>query len=405
MEKPLPEALQAARYKLTRTHRYLSSLLMNITFVPKPGLGTLGVDKHWRCYYDPKTVEAWQGEGLATVLYHEANHLLRGHPKRGDHFENKRKGNVAADIEINPDLVEAGMKFPIPGYLLPSTFGLDNSKKLLMEEFYELLPDPEESEDGEEGEEGNGQGPTKGDCGSCTGGKPRDYEDPPPKPGEGPSEGEREIIKRQVAKEIESTVRQQGNVPSGLRRWAEELLHPQVKWTKELASVVRRAMIEVLGKQHRTFRRVSRVASALSGGVVLPGSMAHVPNVAIVFDTSGSMGQSDLAKSISEAKGVLQAIGGAGFGVTTISVDCAVGGVKKVQRVGAISLTGGGGTDMGIGIAAAQEVNPKVDVCIVMTDGFTPWPKEAPPFKTIVVLTQRGAEAKVPPWAKAILVN
>ncbi len=403
LHKPLPETLQAARFQLTRSHRYIAGVLMNMTFVEKEGLGTLGVDKYWRCYYDPLVVEEWKGEGLRAVLYHEVNHLLRGHPKRGEHFEDKEKTNKAGDIEINPDIRDMGMK--LPGQpLFPSTFGLDDHDKKLMEEYYHLIPD----EPGQGKGKGKGKdkpGPGSGECGSCAGGKPRDYEDPAPGEGEGLSEGEREIIKRQVAKEIEATVKQQGNVPAGLRRWAETLLHPQVKWTKELAAQVRRSMIEVMGKQDRTFRRLSRVASALGGGVVLPGSKSHIPSVAIVFDTSGSMGQSDLAKSITEAKGVLQAIGGAGFGVTTISVDCAVGGVRKVQRVSAIELSGGGGTDMGIGIAAAQEVTPKVDVCIVMTDGYTPWPSEAPPFKTIVCLTQKGAENQVPSWAKTIIVN
>lgn len=400
MHKPLPESLQAARFKITRTHRYIAGVLMNMTFVEKEGLGTLGVDKHWRCYYDPQKVEEWKGEGLVAVLYHEVNHLLRKHHKRGEHFDDQHKANCAGDIEINPDIRDIGMK--LPGQpLFPSTFGLDDSDKKLMEEYYHLLPDDPPNPRGKKGK----AMPGSGDCGSCSGGKPRDYEDPEPGEGEGLSEGEREIIVRQVAKEIEAAAKQQGNVPAGLKRWAEQLLHPQVKWTKELAAHVRRSMIEVMGKQDRTFRRISRVASALGGGVVLPGSKSHIPSVAIVFDTSGSMGQTDLAKSIAEAKGVLQAIGGAGFGVTTISVDCQVGGRKKVQRVSAIELSGGGGTDMGVGIAAAMEVTPKIDVCIVMTDGFTPWPSEPPPFKTIVVLTQKGAEKDVPVWAKAIVVN
>jgi aconitase B len=43
---------------------------------------------------------------------------------------------------------------------------------------------------------------------------------------------------------------------------------------------------------------MSRIGSALGGGVVLPGFKAHVPNVGLVQDTSGSMGTDDLQKSI-----------------------------------------------------------------------------------------------------------
>ena len=398
MHKPLPEALQAARFQLTRTHRYISGILMNMTFVEKPGLGTMGVDKYWRCYYDPAKVEEWKGEGLRAVLYHEVNHLLRAHPRRGEHFEDKHKVNCAGDIEINPDVREAGFKLPGQA-LFPSTYGIDDNDKKLMEEYYNLIPDNPQIGQGKPGDK-----PGEGHCGSCAG-EALDCEEGPPEADEGLSEGEKEIIKRQVAKEIENTVKQQGSVPSGLRRWAEALLHPQVKWTKELAAVVRRSMIEVMGRQDRTFRRLSRVGSALGGGVVLPGFKAHVPNVGLVQDTSGSMGTDDLQKSMAETKGVLNALGGAGHGVVYISVDCAIGQKKRINSTAQIQMTGGGGTDMRLGLEAAAELNPKVDICIVMTDGFTPWPVEQPPFKVIIILTQTGAETQVPSWAKWILIN
>jgi predicted metal-dependent peptidase len=89
--------------------------------------------------------------------------------------------------------------------------------------------------------------------------------------------------------------------------------------------------------------------------------------------------------------------------VTYIAVDCTVGSKKRISSTRQIQLSGGGGTDMGIGIQAAIDTKPRVDVCIVLTDGDTPWPAVPPPFKTIVVLT--SGERKVPAWTKAIVVN
>lgn len=393
--KVLPQELQTARYALTRSHAYMSSLLLSLNFIEEPGLGTMGVDKYWRCYYDPKVLKKWSMKELEGVLFHECNHLLRSHPERSEPFEDKMKMNIAEDIEINPDVLASGLTLP-QGCQMPELYGLRDG--LLAEEIYHKLPQSKVV---------NVQlGVANGQCGSCAGNPlPGGIEQGKPASGEGIGTAEQELIKRQVAKEIESTSRQQGNVPAGLKRWAEATLHPQVKWTKELASTVRRSMIEVMGKMDRTFKRPSRVSTALGGRIVLPGSKSYIPNVGLVFDTSGSMGETDLAKSVSEGKGVLAALGGGGHAVTTISVDCSVGSKKRVSNIRNVELSGGGGTDMRIGLREAETIKPRVDVVIVFTDGYTPWPAGPTPFKTIVVLTQTGAEKEVPHWAKYIVVN
>jgi len=402
--KVLPLELQTARYALTRNQPYISSLVLNLNFIEKKGLGTLGVDKWWRCYYDPDIIKVWSLKQLEGVLFHESNHLLRSHPERAESFEDKFRMNVAEDIEINPDVLDSGFELP-PGCPLPRTFNLPED--LLAEEYYEKLPkninsSPQSSDKNDKGK-GNGS-VGNGKCGSCAG-HALEGEEKAPSPGDGISSAEQELIKRQVAKDIESSAKEAGAAPAGLQRWANQLLHPQVKWTKELASVVKRAMMEVMGKQDRTFKRISRLSGALDTKIILPGWKGYFPNVALIFDTSGSMGDTDLAKSIAEAKGVLRAIGGGGFGVVTISVDCAIGTKQRVNSASRISLSGGGGTDMGVGLAEAEKTKPRIDVAIVLTDGYTPWPSLAPPFKTIVVLTQEGAKDSVPSWAKTLMVN
>ncbi len=390
--KALPHELQVARYALSRSHPYISSVLLNLNFIEKEGIGTLGVDKYWRCYYDPTVVTVWPTKQLEGVLFHEVNHLLRSHPERGEHFPEHDKMNIAADMEINPDIIQAGLELP-QGVVFPKH--IHQPDGLLAEEYYHKIPTQTIKV----------SGVGAGKCGSCAGGEAQGFEDEAPKPGEGMSHAEQELVKRMVAKDIEGMGKDAGSVPDGLKRWADATLHPQVKWTKELASVVRRAMIEVLGKQDRTYKRMSRIAGALDSRIVLPGWKAYAPNVALVQDTSGSMGESDLSKSLAETKGVLQALGSTGHTVTYISVDCSVGAKKKISNMRQAVMVGGGGTDMGIGIAEAEKTKPRVDICIVLTDGYTPWPSVPPPFKTIVVLTQSGAEKQVPSWAKYIVVN
>jgi predicted metal-dependent peptidase len=138
--KVLPSELQTARFALTRSHAYMSSLMLSLNFIEEPGLGTMGVDKHWRCYYDPAVLQKWTKDELKGVLFHECNHLLRSHPERSEFFENKHKMNIAEDVEINPDVFSSGLKLP-PGCdrVIPETFGLQDG--MLAEEIYHKLPE------------------------------------------------------------------------------------------------------------------------------------------------------------------------------------------------------------------------------------------------------------------------
>ncbi|MFD8203898.1 hypothetical protein ACFV2G_30780, partial [Streptomyces sp. NPDC059701] len=75
--------LLAARYRAAHDRPYLASALYALTVVPCADVGTMGVDRHWRCYVSPAFVDATPVEELAGVWVHEAAHLLRDHHGRG----------------------------------------------------------------------------------------------------------------------------------------------------------------------------------------------------------------------------------------------------------------------------------------------------------------------------------
>ena len=68
-----------------------------------------------------------------------------------------------------------------------------------------------------------------------------------------------------------------------------------------------------------------------------------------------------------------------------LSCDAQVHAVKRVSRASQIELLGGGGTDMGEGIAQALSLKPRPSVIVVLTDGFTPWPAGAPRGAKVIV--------------------
>jgi predicted metal-dependent peptidase len=109
-----------------------------------------------------------------------------------------------------------------------------------------------------------------------------------------------------------------------------------------------------------------------------------------------------LSVALAEIRGILAAAG-LRDGLDVLSVDAAVNARQRVVHAGTVRLEGGGGTDMGVGLAAAERLSPRPEIAIVVTDGYTPWPEHPPRgIRTIVVKTD--ARGTSPPWARTVVV-
>ena len=136
----------------------------------------------------------------------------------------------------------------------------------------------------------------------------------------------------------------------------------------------------------------------------MPATRRPIPDTAIILDTSGSMFGADMQEALAETKGVIRALGGKG--VRVLATDAEVHSKQKVTRASQIEVLGGGGTDMRVGIKAAGKLKPKVDLCIVLTDGHTPWPLSAPKgMRVIIVVTKGGHTRGVPTWARLVSIK
>jgi predicted metal-dependent peptidase len=382
--------LAAARLWAATRFPYLASGVFGAAVIPSPGSGTVSVDENWRMRADPELTAGWTAAQLGSVLIHHVCHLLRSHGERAQAVttgpEEAHAWVRAADAEINDDLVPAGLD--LPGHpILPEHLGAADG--LLAEQYFEHLRVREAS--------GRSSGSWL-DCGSGADGVPRPGEGPGGLPG-----WQADLLKRQVAQDVMSYARQAGAVPAGLLRWAEQTLNPRVDWRRLLAAELRRAVAQVAGAVDYSYRRPSR-RSAVAGDVVLPALRRPVPEVAVVCDTSGSMHDELLAMVLAEVDGLLRALGLARQ-VRVLACDTAVAPAQRVTSAKQVQLIGGGGTDMGAGIAAAVALRPRPAVTVVLTDGYTPWPAEAPKG-TRVVVGLLGAQAPdAPKWARAVRVD
>lgn len=255
----------------------------------------------------------------------------------------------------------------------------------------------------ESGDQAQTPAPGAGRCGSCATGQPEPWEEGPPEDGNGVSHAESEMIRRDVARQIMEHSQSRGNVPGHWTRWADEKLRPKIDWRKELAAAVRHAVADVAGASDYSYRRPSRRQGQVGNGkVVLPSLRRPVPSVAVVVDTSGSIGDAMLSQALAEISGILKSLGQR-EGVHVLACDAEVQACRRVFRPEQVQLAGGGGTDMSAGLEAAAKLKPTPQVAVVITDGYTPWPDTAPRgMKVIVALTGEG---KTPEWAKTIKIG
>lgn len=438
--------LQAARTRLSERAEstYLNTPLWNLIPVERPGLGTFAVDEYWRLYYDPEL--QWNVEEMCGVLEHEIWHLLNDHASRaktklGKDINNPllaRIWNIAADEAINSVLKEGKVRLPgKPVY--PSNFG--HPPNLSSEQYYDLHAKPEdqggegEDEGQKESPEGEGQAPggsgssqdSKGKSksgknqgakgapppmldGSASDGIQKDWEEPPP--GEMDADGnesapgvqplERELIKRKVAEDILKASQARGDMANGMARWAQQILKPTVDWRRELQSVIRHAVEERAGDTDFSYSRLSRRNPP---GILLPSMVEPVVHPVIVVDTSGSIGDQELQRAMSEVEGVIKSQGY--DEVPVIFCDAVAYQAQRIRKASKGAPVGGGGTDMGEGIKSAVKLRPRPELIIVLTDGYTPWPNNPPPHTKVLVgiLSPKDsnfASVDVPKWSKRI---
>ena len=404
--------LAAARLWAATKFPYLATGVFGAQVVAERGSGAVSVDENWRMHADPELTAAWTPAQLGSVLVHHVCHLLRTHGERaqaaGVRPDEARTWVRAADAEINDDLVPAGLD--LPGRpVLPRDLRAEDG--LLAEQYFDGIRRAQQaSAQGAMGgqEAGNrdrsGQSEWGGaasgwaDCGSGADGMPR----PGQSPGGLPA-WQAELLRQQVAQDVVAHGKEPGTVPAGLLRWAQEILSPKVNWRALLAAELRRAVAEVAGAVDYSYRRPSR-RSAVAGQVVLPALRRPVPEVAVVCDTSGSMTEDLLALVLAEVEGLLRALGLARQ-VRVLACDTAVGPAQRVNSARQVQLIGGGGTDMGAGIAAAAALRPRPAVTVVLTDGYTPWPAEPPKGMRIVVGLIGPQAPAAPLWARAVRVE
>ena len=286
-----------------------------------------------------------------TALKHEALHVALMHPFRRGARQHKR-WNQAGDYVINGKLEDEGGDLGDDWLLSPGFKGMSS------EQVYSQLPDDPPNGGGGGGGEGT---PDKNDN------PDNDVLEAPDK-----SEAAEAQARATVAKAI-NVAKAMGKMPGDLKEILDDILNPKVDWK----DVLRRFMNEV-NKSDYSFARPNR--RMISQGYYLPTrhGMDSMRDIAVVIDTSGSMGDEELKQMFGEVCGAVEDC--CPGRVTVVYCDARVNHVDQFADTptaddvrASAKRVGGGGTDLTRALDWIDENIETPAAVLVMTDGYTPF--------------------------------
>jgi len=424
---------------------YMAAQLFALTPLNDPGVDTFAVDHRHRLYINFDNAIPYGPRFCGEALLHECSHLFGAHYDRandaGITLEQYRSWGLCADFEINDDLRDAGCSRLAAHGVFAAKIGEDDYQTV--EHYWAVLQQQQQQQgrrpqrapgggqgDPQQGEgEGDGESEPYSGCGSGSGGEPA-----PSELGDGEDVGgyaraatDAEVTRTRIA--TAATIRDytasgRGTVPAGLTELAAIILAPpKVPWKAVVASVIRRALARHAGDTDTTYTRRNRrrhnvmlrsttsdgIATGTVSRIVYPGTYSPDPFIALVRDTSGSMGGAELGDAANEIEGIARQCGVRGRQLRVLDVDAAVHEVRDYSGADSIAeVTGRGGTDMVTGIEAALELKPRPDLVIVVSDGYTPWPVEQHRVPLVICLVGAAAEGvreHTPDWATTVVVE
>ena len=361
--------LQKAKISLMRSPKF--ALLSGILMVGRttvedniPTAATNGRDDRFGRGF----VKKLSDKELNFVVAHEAAHKMFRHLTTWTklHDEDHRLANAACDYVINlmlRDLDPSEQIIAMPRYtegpmqgkhmgLIDERFRGMNAKQV-----FDILKEEKEEGAGGDGEGGEG-GIDEHDWG---GAKEMTEED-----------------KKQLARDIDQAIRQgqiahqkvAGSGAGGMDRLLQDLLEPKVDWRELLREYVKAIC---RAKDKSSWRKPNR--RFLSTGVYMPSMIGEkVGHLVIAIDTSGSIGNKELAEFLAEVKGIAEEVNPEK--VDLLYWDCEVAAHEEYDSstvpniVSSTKPRGGGGTSPSCVSQALKEKKIEPECIIILTDGY-----------------------------------
>ena len=327
-------------------------------------------------WYHREFVSKLNDAELRFLILHESYHKLYRHMITWQHLakENAELANMAMDYVINIKLVDdntdefATMTGELAmGCIDPKYRDWDTALV-----YHDLVknPPPQDGNGGGDGKTGigNPDGETVSQPLTSGQGKPIDSHDWDGAKDMTPTEA------NELARDIDEAIRQgalvAGKTGSGGDRDLVELLKPQIDWREVLREFV---TTTCTGSDYSTWQRPNR--RYISAGVYMPSGISEsIGELVIAIDTSGSIGQPELSRFLTEVKEICDTVHPEK--VRILYWDTQVCGDEKYEMhelddlIKSTKPKGGGGTMIECvpEYITKEGINPQA--CIILTDGY-----------------------------------
>lgn len=386
----LGDKLRRARTGLMRDDRAImerSHLLAMRRIEDEPDVATAMTDGI-NLFINVPWIEQFETGQIQFVLLHEARHRMLKHPIRFPEMIERAKLtyptattsslwailNIAADYRINDDLMQDGWINHPPG-------AFDTSGKYrgwsVMRIFMDLLNNAPQQ-----------KAPDWGSCSGLPGGGG----------GKASRDDEREFDQT-VNEQNETSMKiaqKRGTMPGSMKTLVAEA-KAKPDWDKQLPAVLSR----IRGGDDYSMARVSNAARRQR--MVMPGVVGTtLEHVVMGIDTSGSIGQGELALFIQKINSIVRVENP--VRLTIMQVDTRVQDVTELEEgatLPTINVKGRGGTAFQPAFDYVEKMGWTPDCMVYLTDGHAPFDQVIPDYPVIWLITS----GVVPPYGTVIHIH
>jgi predicted metal-dependent peptidase len=347
--------MKRARRKLfeDRNAQFWGTIGLTMPMVPRDDIETMATDSR-SVFYNPEFVMTLSEAECMGVIAHEISHVALQHFARQG-TRDAHTWNMAADYELNPDLIQAGLT------LTQDCLNETRFKGLAAEQIYNVIA-RENEQDKRQGKTprhvpGSGDmiEPTNDDGSPMTGEQLAEL-----------NERNEATVSQALGAARKAGLLAGGHIPTQLVNVsATRNLPNAIDWRQPL-----RAFIDVLGSRQQSWAKLSRRGHAR--GMALPGEKVIRPSlVAFIVDISGSMDTQKVNQALIEAQSALD--DNACDAIDVIYTDTTVKAIDHYEHGEQIQFkaSNGGGTDFAAVMRHIADSDESYAAIVFLTDGQT----------------------------------
>lgn len=415
MINKMPEIISGICVKWQSESPFFAEFLLRFLYTEDENVGTCGISMTKRhrieFVYNNKFISSLEKNTLEGVLVHEILHILH-------HFRERQEGrdfqifNVAQDACINETVINStigGTKLKIPkdGVFVSKIREMGYEGKVITEPIYEFLYEKADKITVSMiGPDGEGQS-----CSDCNGsGKNEDGEKCESCGGSGKSKGgdkkqlstvdnhgtQKELndVDKQAIEEVikNAKTRSWGSISGDLKTEINELIKTKrIPWRQKLRMMMTKYVNEPGNIYENTWSKRNRRS------LPLPGIRKKSKQLVLTMDTSGSVGDDDIAKFFGQIEKIVKDYSR----LTIIEWDTQIHNVYKYNKGDwkKIKATGRGGTEIQPVYDYLKENLPRTSLVINFTDGYFDWNIQSYNIDTIWAFVNNDMRA---PFGKTI---